>query len=88
MNYRCRLYGFATLLYGLTIKLPSCNNDIKFYFKKMCGFSYVPRKGLTIDTLLNHVNKTIVKNGALINSEMFDENLNNFLMAIPDIISS
>lgn len=80
--YHCNNYGGALVNYKLSFTLPGCGMAY-VHWKKLCGNPTQPRDGFTMDLEENGQNRTIVKNGMLVNSLEFDKDLDNYFYSVP-----
>lgn len=80
--YHCNNYGGALVNYKLSFTLPGCGSSY-VHWKKLCGNPTQPRDGFTMDLEENGQNRTIVKNGMIVNSLEFDKDLDNYFYSVP-----
>ena len=69
--------------YELTINIPECGTA-SMSMLKMCGSLGSAREGLMVDMSIGGFNRTIVKNGILLNNEFWDRDLDNDVFTIPE----
>lgn len=62
--------------------MPNCGSAY-VHWKKLCGNPTQPRDGFIIDLEENGQNRTIVRNGLLVNSLEFDRDLDNYFYNVP-----
>jgi len=79
--YHCNNYGGALVNYKLQFNLPGCGSSY-VHWKKLCGNPTQPRDGFSIDLEENGENRTIVRNGLLVNSLEFDRDLDNYFYKV------
>jgi len=82
VNYHCQMYGGALINYMMNINVPGCGTA-SIAWKKLCGNPYAEREGLTIEMEFDSFRQVIVRNGRIINANIFDKDVDNFALTVP-----
>jgi hypothetical protein len=83
VNYRCDSYGGVLILYTLNINIPECG-VATITWRKLCGNPYTERAGFTVEMSYAGYNQVIVRNGRVIEAHIFDRDVDNYAMMIPE----